>query len=46
MFDRGREPKSFWPVEGAGHVDFEVYAPDEYRSRVVSFLIEKLRQPH
>ena len=46
MFERGREPKSFWPVEGAGHVDFEGYAPDEYRSRVVSFLIEKLRQPH
>ncbi len=37
------EPKQFWAVEGAGHVDLEVYAPEEYRRCVVGFLADRLR---
>jgi fermentation-respiration switch protein FrsA (DUF1100 family) len=43
MFSRAREPKSLWRVEGAGHVDLEAYAPDQYRSRVPPFLTKWLR---
>jgi alpha-beta hydrolase superfamily lysophospholipase len=43
LFERAREPKLFWEVEGAGHVDLEAYAPAEYRRRVVGFLVERLQ---
>jgi fermentation-respiration switch protein FrsA (DUF1100 family) len=43
MFDRAAEPKQFWAVDGAGHVDLERYAPEEYRQRVLPFLAEWLR---
>jgi fermentation-respiration switch protein FrsA (DUF1100 family) len=45
IFDRAPEPKVLWTVAGAGHVDLEGYGPDEYRTRVVAFLIERLRLP-
>lgn len=45
MFDRARDPKLFWAVHGAGHVDLEAYAPAEYRAHVLPFLIDKLRLP-
>jgi len=45
MFARAPEPKWFWRVEGARHVDLEAYAPDDYRKRIVSFFTERLRQP-
>jgi fermentation-respiration switch protein FrsA (DUF1100 family) len=44
LFERAREPKMFWPVEGAAHVDLEVHAPDEYRRRVLAFLVENLQR--
>ena len=44
MFDRAREPKSLWLVEGAGHVDLESYAPDTYRTHVLAFLTDTLQQ--
>lgn len=44
MFARAREPKFLWLVEGAGHVDLEAFAPDEYRQRVLPFLLERLRR--
>jgi fermentation-respiration switch protein FrsA (DUF1100 family) len=43
MFDRAAEPKQFWAVDGAGHVDLEHYAPEEYRQRILPFLVEWLR---
>ena len=43
LFDHAREPKQFWPVAGAGHVDLESYAPDGYRATVLPFLIRYLR---
>ena len=45
MFDRAREPKLIWLVEGAGHVDLERFAPDAYRAHVLSFLADRLQQP-
>ena len=45
LFERVRGPKLFWAAEGAEHVDLELHAPDEYRRRVLSFLIEKLQPP-
>jgi fermentation-respiration switch protein FrsA (DUF1100 family) len=44
MFDRAKDPKLFWGVAGARHVDLEVFAPDEYRKRVLPFLVENLQQ--
>jgi uncharacterized protein len=43
LFDRANAPKQFWAVEGAGHVDLEAYAPEEYRRRVLAFLQSALR---
>lgn len=45
LFGRAREPKSFWAVDGAGHIDLEAYAPEQYRQQVVPFLVEKLQRP-
>jgi uncharacterized protein len=44
MFDRAREPKLLWLVDGAGHVDLESYAPDAYRTHVLAFLAGTLQQ--
>jgi pimeloyl-ACP methyl ester carboxylesterase len=44
MFDRAPAPKLFWSVPGAGHVDLEAYAPEEYRSRILPFLIDALQR--
>ena len=44
MFDRAREPKLLWLVDGAGHVDLESYAPDAYRAHVLAFLADTLQQ--
>ena len=45
IFVRAPEPKWFWRVEGAHHVDLEAYAPDDYRKQIVPFFTERLRQP-
>ncbi len=37
------EPKQFWAVEGAGHVDLHHFAEAEYESRVSDFLATYLR---
>jgi alpha/beta superfamily hydrolase len=44
MFARAKDPKFFWRVAGARHVDLEAFAPDEYRNRVLPFLVESLQQ--
>jgi len=44
MFARAHEPKQLWVVARAGHVDLEGFVPAEYRSRVLAFMIEALRQ--
>ncbi|HLN22765.1 MAG TPA: alpha/beta fold hydrolase [Patescibacteria group bacterium] len=45
MFTRAPEPKRFWAVNGAGHVDLEEYAPEDYRRVVLPFLRETLARP-
>jgi len=44
LFERAAEPKHFWSVEGAAHVDFAAYAPEMYRAQVLDFFREHLRQ--
>jgi fermentation-respiration switch protein FrsA (DUF1100 family) len=44
MFARANEPKRLWVVVRAGHVDLEGFAPAEYRSHVLAFMIETLRR--
>ncbi len=42
VFDRAKEPKSFWAVKGAGHGDYAAVAGDEYLGRVVAFFRDAL----
>lgn len=44
IFKAAHDPKDFWLVPGAGHVDFLHVAPDDYRARVLPFLRQHLRQ--
>jgi fermentation-respiration switch protein FrsA (DUF1100 family) len=44
IFERAPGPKFLWLVEGAGHVDLEAFAPDDYRRRVLPFLAKHLHQ--
>jgi uncharacterized protein len=44
LFDRAPDPKVFWAVPDAGHVDLESYAPDAYRGHVLPFLVEALQR--
>lgn len=43
LFDRAPEPKSFWAVEGAAHVDLEQHGPPRYWREVLPFLTQHLR---
>lgn len=43
LFERAPEPKAFWSVEGAGHVDLHEFAGAEYESRIGAFLARHLR---
>ena len=43
LFEHAPQPKSFWAVEGAAHVDLEAFAPEEYRRRVLPFLVKYLQ---
>ena len=43
LFDHAPQPKQFWPVPGAGHVDLESFDPPAYWSVVMPFLDRNLR---
>jgi len=43
LFTAASDPKEFWAVEGAAHVDLYTYAPNEYAGRVLAFLKTHLR---
>ena len=43
LFERAREPKQFWAVQGAAHVDLERYDPDAYWSVVLPILTRYLQ---
>lgn len=38
LYERAGEPKELWMIEGAGHYDFYLYSPEEYKKRVLDFL--------
>lgn len=38
IFDAAREPKQFWAVDGAAHVDLFNAGPEAYRKTVIAFL--------
>ena len=42
LFAAAAEPKALWVIEGAAHVDFYSFAPEEYRQRVLGFLRESI----
>lgn len=42
IFDAARQPKEFWAVEGAAHVDLYTHGPKAYESRVLPFLARYL----
>src|SRR5580658_2619579 len=45
LFDQANEPKQFWAVNGAGHVDLESYNSAQYWSVVLPFLSDYLKHP-
>lgn len=42
IFETAHEPKEFWPVEGAGHVDLYMHSPKAYESKLLPFLAKYL----
>ena len=42
LFDAAAEPKQFWAVEGAGHVDMHGFAKAEYERRILEFLAGRM----
>lgn len=45
LFEHARQPKQCWWVRNAAHVDLYHFSPDEYRQRVLRFLMESLHKP-
>ncbi len=43
LFSRAPQPKQFWQLKHAGHVDLYKFAPAQYRQRILSFLEHHLR---
>jgi fermentation-respiration switch protein FrsA (DUF1100 family) len=46
LFEAANEPKEFWAVAGAAHVDLHQFVPEAYRQRVLGFLGKYLKAPH
>lgn len=46
LFDHAPEPRQFWAIAGAGHVDLEHYDPAAYWDHVMPFLTGYLRPGH
>lgn len=44
IFANANSPKDLWIVDGAPHTDFLRHSPDEYRRRVIPFLVNRLAQ--
>jgi fermentation-respiration switch protein FrsA (DUF1100 family) len=44
LFLRAPQPKEFWAVEGAGHVDLEQFGPDAYWRHLLPFLASYLKK--
>ncbi len=44
IFQRAPEPKKFWAVDGAAHVNFHEFAGEEYEKRVLGFIDQAFKQ--
>lgn len=44
MYARAPDPKWLWEAEGAGHVDLEAFAPEQYRYYVLAFLAATIQK--
>ena len=44
LFGAANDPKEWWGVEGAAHVDLYEFAPQEYEKRVLEFFSRTLRK--
>lgn len=42
LYDAANEPKEFWAVRGAGHVDLHAHTPNAYRQKLLRFLARHL----
>ena len=42
MFEQAKEPKQFWVVNGAAHVDFSRFDENHYKTKVLSFFKQYL----
>jgi fermentation-respiration switch protein FrsA (DUF1100 family) len=45
LFGAAREPKEFWAVQGAAHVDLHGFSADLYRQRILEFLDKYIGLP-
>jgi fermentation-respiration switch protein FrsA (DUF1100 family) len=43
LYETAKEPKQFWIIQGAKHVDLHNAAPVEYEQRVLEFFQKNLR---
>lgn len=46
LYGAANEPKEFWEVQGAAHVDLQRFAPDAYRQRLLGFFAKHLIDAH
>lgn len=37
LYNKAKEPKELWLVKGAKHIDFDVYIPNQYFKKILSF---------
>ncbi len=44
LFAAAVEPKQFWAVEGAGHVNLHAFVKGQYEQRVLAFLAQTLKR--
>jgi fermentation-respiration switch protein FrsA (DUF1100 family) len=42
LFQTASDPKEFWAVEGAGHVNLHTFTKEEYEKRILEFLRKNL----
>jgi alpha-beta hydrolase superfamily lysophospholipase len=43
LYEAAAEPKQFWPVAGAGHVNMDRFDATEYQPRILKFFSDHLR---
>jgi fermentation-respiration switch protein FrsA (DUF1100 family) len=44
LFEAAPQPKTFWVLPGAGHVNFHRFDPVHYEQRILEFLAQTLRE--